>query len=181
MRKLFSFLASAATILFLIAGSAGSVFDRETLFGSDDAAQGITQNAPFPVQATDAPYLSGLGNISLNEAMAQFGSEDGSGLFSPNAEAVQSDSIPLHEISGSEKISAAGYDAGSKTLAIQMRNSGEVKTYLDVPEILYQNFLKSTIKDSFYTLAIDGRYTQGSSLPSGQNTAGEKITISVIP
>ena len=156
--------------------SAGAIFDRETLFGPDAQVETIPQT---PVQP-DKPYLSGLGGISLEEAAAQAGVA-GAGLIDQTSTTTNvAEGILLSPVAGSEKISAAGYDAASKTMVLKMKATGEVKSFLDVPETLYTNFIKSTIKDSFFTLAIEGRYTEGSSTSSVKGSEGEKITVTVI-
>lgn len=180
MRRVLSVLLTVAVLCVFGITSASAVFDRETLFGSDPPVQSSLPDSA----GLGKPYLSGMGDRPLNEVLPQGGASSGGISFWPEGSAVPADSagsIPLYEISGSEKISAAGYDAEKNALALKMKDTGEVKVYLDVPEILYTNFLKSPIKDSFFTLAIDGRYTQSSAPGITQSSTNDRIIVSVIP
>ncbi len=57
----------------------------------------------------------------------------------------------------SSDIRSVGYDPASRTLEVEF-NSGGVYQYSDVPETVYQDFMRATSKGSYFHHHIKGRY-----------------------
>lgn len=58
----------------------------------------------------------------------------------------------------SSLIAKIGYDAESKTLAVQMLNSSDTYLYQNVPASVYDNFLEAKSKGAFFVENIKGKY-----------------------
>jgi len=61
----------------------------------------------------------------------------------------------------SSLLDKVGYDSATKTLVIQVVNSSDIYTYLDVPENLYDRLLAADSKGKFYVDKIKGKYERG--------------------
>lgn len=60
----------------------------------------------------------------------------------------------------SSLIDKIGYDAESKTLAVQMLNSSDTYLYKNVPPSVYDHFLEAPSKGAFFVESIKGKYPQ---------------------
>ena len=61
----------------------------------------------------------------------------------------------------SSLIDKVGYDSATQTLVIQMVNSSDIYTYVDVPENLYDSLLAADSKGTFYVEKIKGKFERG--------------------
>jgi len=66
--------------------------------------------------------------------------------------------IKLSPITGSSQIVAAGYDAASKTMAIQFTNGKSHYRYFDVSPDVFAAFQKSQSKGKFFGSTIRGKF-----------------------
>ncbi len=75
-------------------------------------------------------------------------------LFCVCASAADGEMKPVK----SSLIEQAGYDAESRTFAVQMHNSSDTYYYADVPASLYESFLAADSKGAFYVKNIKGKF-----------------------
>ncbi len=61
----------------------------------------------------------------------------------------------------SSLIDKVGYDSATQTLVIQMVNSSDIYTYVDVPENLYDGLLAADSKGTFFVKKIKGKFERG--------------------
>jgi len=61
----------------------------------------------------------------------------------------------------SSLLDKVGYDSATQTLVIQMLNSSDIYTYLNVPETLYDELLAADSKGTFFVKKIKGKYERG--------------------
>ncbi len=61
----------------------------------------------------------------------------------------------------SSLLDKVGYDSATQTLVIQMLNSSDIYTYLNVPETLYDKLLAADSKGTFFVKKIKGKYERG--------------------
>lgn len=51
-----------------------------------------------------------------------------------------------------------GYDAATQTLAVQMVNSSDIYTYLNVPQSVYDGLMDAESKGAYYVRNIKGQF-----------------------
>ncbi|MFY9181977.1 MAG: KTSC domain-containing protein [Kiritimatiellia bacterium] len=51
-----------------------------------------------------------------------------------------------------------GYDAATQTLAVQMVNSSDIYTYLNVPQSVYDGLMAAESKGAYYVRNIKGQF-----------------------
>lgn len=61
----------------------------------------------------------------------------------------------------SSLLDKVGYDSATKTLVVQMVNSSDIYTYVDVPQTVYDELLASDSKGTFFVDNIKGKYETG--------------------
>lgn len=66
--------------------------------------------------------------------------------------------ITLTPVAKSGSILATGYDAATKTLAVQFKGGGRVYHYADVPESVFGDMGKTKSVGKFITGQVVGRY-----------------------
>jgi len=61
----------------------------------------------------------------------------------------------------SSLLGKVGYDNATQTLVIQMVNSSDIYTYLDVPENIYDGLLTADSKGTYFVKNIKGKFKRG--------------------
>lgn len=61
----------------------------------------------------------------------------------------------------SSLLDKVGYDSSTQTLVIQMLNSSDIYTYVDVPQNTYDGLLAADSKGTYFVDKIKGKYERG--------------------
>lgn len=61
----------------------------------------------------------------------------------------------------SSLLDKVGYDSATHTLVIQMLNSSDIYTYLDVPESIYLGLLAADSKGAYFVKHLKGKFERG--------------------
>ncbi len=61
----------------------------------------------------------------------------------------------------SSLLDKVGYDNATQTLVIQMVNSSDIYTYIDVPQNIYDSLLAADSKGTYFVEKIKGKFERG--------------------